>query len=210
MHITYVCMVVFALLIINKAGGLIYNRTFAPGLQSLSGNDYLILAGTFHGIHAISRSINPAPNPPPPPADASTGPRRKAPTTGIESLESSHFRLTCFQTPTGVKFLLFTSPEQPNADVIVRRCYELYGDSVMKNPCDRTNPQARSFWWSKLKVNYYDNGIKNFRIDQTDGGNLGDACENNGRSNPIQSKSYPLADALYYAGTLVSAGKLYP
>ena len=40
-------MVVFALLIINKAGGLVYNRTFAPGLQKLDSNDYLILAGTF-------------------------------------------------------------------------------------------------------------------------------------------------------------------
>ena len=49
-------------------------------------------------------------------------------------MESSHFRLTCFQTPTGVKFLLFTSPEQPNTDVVVRRCYEVYADFVMKNP----------------------------------------------------------------------------
>ncbi|RMZ02424.1 hypothetical protein D0862_06029 [Hortaea werneckii] len=122
-------MVVFALLIINKAGGLVYNRTFAPGLQKLDSNDYLILAGTFHGIHAISRTISPAP----PPTNLPPG-TRKPPTTGIESLESGRFRLTCFQTPTGVKFLLFTSPEQPNADTIVRKCYEFYGEMVMKNP----------------------------------------------------------------------------
>lgn len=30
--------------------------------------------------------------------------------------------------------MLFTSPEQPNADVVVRRCYEIYADWVMKNP----------------------------------------------------------------------------
>ncbi|KAK3113650.1 hypothetical protein LTR53_008863 [Teratosphaeriaceae sp. CCFEE 6253] len=128
--------VVFALLIINKAGGLIYTRTFAPGLQKLDSNDYLILAGTFHGIHAISRSINPAPAAPPAPQNTPGGnPTRRRPhTTGIESLESAHFRLTCFQTPTGVKFLLFTSPEQPNTEVVVRRCYEMYGDFVMKNP----------------------------------------------------------------------------
>ncbi|EMC93152.1 hypothetical protein BAUCODRAFT_229223 [Baudoinia panamericana UAMH 10762] len=121
-------MVVFALLIINKAGGLIYNRTFHEGLQKLDSNDYLILAGTFHGIHAISRSINPAPAVQPPPG------YRRPQTTGIQSLESSHFRLTCFQTPTGVKLLLFTSPEQPNTDIVVRRCYEIYGDFVVKNP----------------------------------------------------------------------------
>ena len=30
--------------------------------------------------------------------------------------------------------MLFTSPEQPNTDVVVKRCYEIYGDFVMKNP----------------------------------------------------------------------------
>jgi hypothetical protein len=40
---------VFSLIIINKAGGLIYQREFQPGLRKLSTNDYLVLAGTFHG-----------------------------------------------------------------------------------------------------------------------------------------------------------------
>jgi trafficking protein particle complex subunit 4 len=112
---------------------LIYNRTFAAGLQKLDSNDYLILAGTFHGIHAISRTINPVPPPNQNPT-GQPGVRNRGPTTGIESLESGHFRMTCFQTPTGVKFLLLTSPEQPNTDVVVRRCYEIYGDYVMKDP----------------------------------------------------------------------------
>ncbi|KAG9848275.1 Sybindin-like protein, partial [Aureobasidium melanogenum] len=122
------CWVVFALLVINKAGGLVYNRTFAPGLQQLNSNDYLILAGTFHGIHAISRSLSPVAPPSAPPGN------RANQATGIQSLESSHFRLTCFQTPTGTKFLLFTSPEQPNTDQIARRCYDIYADFVMANP----------------------------------------------------------------------------
>lgn len=112
--------VVLALLIINKAGGLIYNRTFHAGLTALSGNDYLILAGTFHGVHAISRNLSP----------------RSAPrdSTGIESLQTSRFLMTCHQTPTGTKFLLFTEPAQSNTDVILKKCYELYADYVMKNP----------------------------------------------------------------------------
>lgn len=40
---------VFSLIIINKAGGLIYQREFQAGLHKLSTNDYLVLAGTFHG-----------------------------------------------------------------------------------------------------------------------------------------------------------------
>ncbi|KAI6799557.1 Alpha-xylosidase [Hortaea werneckii] len=75
---------------------------------------------------------------------------------------------------------------------------------------DSTNPKARDFLWSKLKYNYYDKGIKNFWIDQADGGNLGEAYQNNGQSRYIESIPYPFADALYHAGTQMSVGKLYP
>lgn len=40
---------IYSLLIINKAGGLIYNREYNEGITRLSSNDYLVLAGTFHG-----------------------------------------------------------------------------------------------------------------------------------------------------------------
>ena len=119
----------FALLIINKAGGLIYNREFHTGLAKLSSNDLLILAGTFHGVHAITRSL--LPQALRPPRTPGSFPQRPS---GLEVLESSLFRLTCFQTVTGVKFLLFTEPAQPNVDVVIRRVYELYADFVMKNP----------------------------------------------------------------------------
>lgn len=110
----------FALLIISKAGGLIYNRTFQTGLAPLSSNDSLVLAGTFHGVHAIARNLSPT--------------TRPKDSTGIETLQTSRFLLTCHQTPTGTKFLLFTEPAQQNADAILQRCYELYADFVMKNP----------------------------------------------------------------------------
>jgi hypothetical protein len=41
--------VVYSLIIINKAGGLAYQRDFTTALNKLSINDYLVLAGTFHG-----------------------------------------------------------------------------------------------------------------------------------------------------------------
>lgn len=115
--------VVYSLVIINKAGGLVYNRDFNNALNKVSVNDLLVLAGTFHGVHAITKSLTPS----------SLGiPSNQR--TGIEVLESSHFRLTCFQTFTGTKFLLFTEPHQPNVDVIIRKVYELYADYVTKNP----------------------------------------------------------------------------
>jgi hypothetical protein len=59
---------------------------------------------------------------------------RPEPPSGIEVLETENFRLQCFSTLTGTKFLLFTEPDQPNVDAIIRRIYELYADYVMKNP----------------------------------------------------------------------------
>ncbi|POW00814.1 hypothetical protein PSTT_12889 [Puccinia striiformis] len=47
----------FSLWIINKAGG---QKTYAEGLlPQLTSNDYLVLAGTFHGIHAITSKLSP-------------------------------------------------------------------------------------------------------------------------------------------------------
>lgn len=75
---------------------------------------------------------------------------------------------------------------------------------------DATNPLARRFLWDTLKKNYYDKGIKNFWIDQADGGSLGEAYENNGQSTYIESIPFPMPDALYAAGSQKSIGKLYP
>ena len=135
-----------ALLIINRAGGLIYNRTFQPGLATLNTNDYLMLAGTFHGVHAITRSLTPAailasaPSLAPPAASgaSATGgalvPAPKPQPSGLQVLESALFTLTCFQTVSGTKFLLFAEPGQAGVEAVVARVYELWADYVMKNP----------------------------------------------------------------------------
>lgn len=116
-------MAIYSLIIINKAGGLVFQRDFNSPLNKVSVNDWLVLAGTFHGVHAITKSLTPA----------SLG-TPSSERTGIQVLESTNFRLTCFQTVSGTKFLLFTEPHQPNVDNIMRRIYELYADYVTKNP----------------------------------------------------------------------------
>ncbi|KAJ8100416.1 Sybindin-like protein [Lipomyces tetrasporus] len=110
-------MVVYSLYILNKAAGLIYQRDFNESLKRLSSNDYLVLSGTFHAVYAIASQISPVPS-----------------SSGIEVLETEKFRLQCFQTLTGTKFLLISEPRQQNTDAILRRIYELYSDYVIKNP----------------------------------------------------------------------------
>lgn len=88
-------------------------------------------------MHAITKQLCPAPPTPTNPASTAAAlapsPFSNRP-SGLEVLESSHFRMQCFQTLTGTKFLLFTEPQQPNIDSMMRKIYELYSDFVMKNP----------------------------------------------------------------------------
>ncbi|KAK3812326.1 MAG: Sybindin-like family-domain-containing protein [Benniella sp.] len=108
---------IFSIYIINKAGGLVYNKDYSDGLAKLSANEYLVLAGTFHGVHAITSKISPVPG-----------------SSGIEMLESDTFRIHCTQTLTGTKFLLMTDPPQPSIDHIMKKIYEIYSDYCVKNP----------------------------------------------------------------------------
>lgn len=97
-------------------------------------------------VHAITRSLTPLIPSSNAPASSNTSgtstptqagwslPNPSLPKTGIEVLETDRFRLTCFQTLTGTKFLLFTDPLMPNVDAVMRKVYELYADYVMKNP----------------------------------------------------------------------------
>ena len=97
-------------------------------------------------VHAITRSITPklplsmtiaptaSPGTNPPASPGYSYPNPGVPVTGLESLETDKFRLTCFQTLTGTKFLLFTDPMSGNVETIMNKIYELYADFVMKNP----------------------------------------------------------------------------
>lgn len=159
-------MGIMALIIINKAGGLIYNRNFSEGLNQLNTNDYLVLAGTFHGVHAITARLNPLKEHMAASAQqAAAGsiiPSRPEPASGIEVLESENFRLQCFNTMTGNKFLLFTDTMQVNVDVIMRKVYELYADYVMKNPFYQLEMPVRCETFDR-KLNSYIREINNSR-----------------------------------------------
>lgn len=79
-----------SLWIINKAGGLIYQSEHfshpSASTTRLTSNEYLVLAGTLHGIHAITAKLNPVPG-------------RQC--SGIESLDADHFTIRVMVTTTG-------------------------------------------------------------------------------------------------------------
>ncbi|KAF9346233.1 hypothetical protein BGX26_002284 [Mortierella sp. AD094] len=118
---------IFSIYIINKAGGLVYNKDYSEGLSKLTSNEYLVLAGTFHGVHAITSKISPVPG-----------------SSGIEMLETDTFRIHCFQTLTGTKFLLVADPQQPSIDHTMKKIYEVYSDYCVKNPFQNPEMPIRS------------------------------------------------------------------
>jgi len=96
------------------------------------------LASMFYPLYAIASQLSP-----------------ELKSSGIEVLEADTFKLHCFQTLTGIFFLLFVfslcycissvifqgikflivaEPKQMNVEHLLRRVYELYADFALKNP----------------------------------------------------------------------------
>lgn len=80
-------------------------------------NDKIILASTFYPLFAIASQLSPEPK-----------------SSGIEILEADTFKLHCFQTLTGVKFMVVAEPIQAGLEVLLKKIYELYADYALKNP----------------------------------------------------------------------------
>lgn len=165
-------MKVYSIYILNKAGGLIYQNDISPGLNKLSANDYLVLAGTLHGVHAIASKLKPGNQGQTSNSEANSASNSKVnnsilatgkyqnPNTnksGLQSIETNFFNLYIFQTLTGIKFIVITSPNpvvhnlQPvsegytstqgelnkqfdEVNHIFRNLYVAYSDYVMKDP----------------------------------------------------------------------------
>mmetsp|Transcript_43403 Transcript_43403/g.86070 ORF Transcript_43403/g.86070 Transcript_43403/m.86070 type:complete len:152 (-) Transcript_43403:17-472(-) len=112
--------------IINRNGSLIYNQDFLGGAPQLSSNDKIRLTSTFHGISAIAAQISPV--------QRSGGALGFLQPSGICALDADTFRLQCFHTPTGMKFLAVVLLPVVDCDALLRQTYALYSDYVLKNP----------------------------------------------------------------------------
>ena len=48
-------MGLYALLIVNKSGGLVFHKQLSPSSGTLGTNELLRIGSTFHGLYAITR-----------------------------------------------------------------------------------------------------------------------------------------------------------
>jgi len=79
------------LFIVNKSGGLIHHRSLSEKAPQIGTNEWLRIGSTFHSLHAIAAEASPV---------------RGKIDDGIELIESEGLVLCCFQTRTGIKFVL--------------------------------------------------------------------------------------------------------
>lgn len=157
-------MRVYSLYVLNKAGGLIYQNDINPGLTKLTANDYLVLAGTLHSVHAIASKLTSTFNQPRQQESdthanlslLSSGrfQNSNANKTGLQTIETDLFNLYVFQTLTGIKFIIITSSnpvvlstesidkskfgelklQYDQVADIFKKLYIIYSDYVMKDP----------------------------------------------------------------------------
>lgn len=94
-----------------------YPITLTFNRAKMTTNEKIFLASMFYPLFAIASQLSPEPR-----------------CSGIEVLEADTFRLYCYQTLTGVKFIILAEPSQYGVDVLMKRVYELYADYALKNP----------------------------------------------------------------------------
>eukprot|EP01137_Pigoraptor_chileana_P020494 Opistho-2@82939 len=136
-------MTVYSVYIINKAGSLIFQQDYG-NIPRLPANERIMLASMFHGLYAITSKLSP-----------------EVHSSGIEVLEADTFKIHCFQTLTGTKFLTISDPAQSGTDAILKRLYEMYADYVLKNPFyTLENP---------IRCELFDTNLAKF-IEQLEGG----------------------------------------
>jgi len=134
-------MPLLQIFIINRNGGVVFNKSFLSGkAPSQSINDVLRIGATFHSLSEIVKQFAPTES------------------GGMEKIETSTFKLQCFQTLTGVKFVVTATLDSPDLEPWCQKVYEIYSNYALKNPfyemeqpinCDLFNSQleiqARSF-----------------------------------------------------------------
>lgn len=87
------------------------------GRPKLTTNERIVLASTFHSFYAIASQLSPEPK-----------------SSGIEVLEADSFKLYCYQTVTGIKFIVLADTKQSGVEALLRKLFEVYADYALKNP----------------------------------------------------------------------------
>ncbi|KAH3666762.1 hypothetical protein OGAPHI_003211 [Ogataea philodendri] len=127
---------IYSVYITSRSGSLLYQKDFktvnSPITRQKS-NDYLVIASSLHGVHAIASKITP-------PDAVHNHERSKllanSNRTGLREIATAQFKIFINQTVTGVKIILFVSRDvdETRFALMYDKIYQYYCDYVLKNP----------------------------------------------------------------------------
>jgi len=121
------------LFIVNKSGGLIHHRALSHHAPQIGTNEWLRIGSTFHSLHAIAGEASPV----------------KAKNDGIELIEGEGLILCCFQTRTGIKFVITAEPGTRFIQNVLKEIYVAYTDCALKDPFYELEMPIRSDLFSE-------------------------------------------------------------
>ncbi|ETO16490.1 component of TRAPP complex [Reticulomyxa filosa] len=120
-------MTIHSLLILSRSGLLVFCKDFVKHPR-LKPNDWIRVTGIFHGMSEVIKQLSPLPTK----------------NDGISSVEDETFRLHCYQTLTGLKFIVTATPTTENLERLLKDVYGLYCDFVMKDPFHKMEQPIKS------------------------------------------------------------------
>ena len=88
-------------------------------------------------MHAIASKLSPI-------TDKLGGMLNELENNGIEVLETNCFKLFCYQSYTGVKFIVVAEPNFTDLEKICKSVYEKYSDYFSKNAFQQQDMHIRS------------------------------------------------------------------
>jgi uncharacterized membrane protein YgcG len=133
------------LFIINKSGGLIYHRELSELAPIIDVNILLSIGSTFHSLCSIAVEACPVKkkalglgvgSSASSGAGSGNGGSGSGGATedGIEVIEGEGIILCCYQTRTGVKFVITAEPGTRGLKKTLKEIYVLYADCTLKDP----------------------------------------------------------------------------
>eukprot|EP00045_Choanoeca_perplexa_P022344 m.9172 g.9172 ORF g.9172 m.9172 type:complete len:137 (+) comp9380_c0_seq1:112-522(+) len=108
---------ILTVLMVNKAGSLLYWRDYSDNPRDIVSNERLRLAGMLHGLSAFTTQLSPA-----------------GPDHGLEEFAASTFKIHRLWTTGGMQLIAVTDVHHQHSRKFLKTLYKLYCDYVLKNP----------------------------------------------------------------------------
>lgn len=103
---------IYSLYVINKSGGVIFQKDFIDAVALEDPNDYMRVGSMFHTFNVFAYEMAPVKN-----------------SGFMNTFETEYAMIRCYQTKTGTKFFVIGDKEVPKLDTV--RLYATYDADIL-------------------------------------------------------------------------------